>query len=80
MTHILVKVNVGIGSWRASTVVRLCAAPHVGDQIVVHEDIVECERVVILPDHVEVFALRGFTSESDTAEVQREWDKKERAK
>lgn len=70
-----VKVTVGVGAWTATTTVKLVACPHVGDSVIVGEDVVACDRVRIGWDLVEVFDKSRFSSEKDAQDQQRKWDK-----
>ncbi len=64
MSIIRVHVLVGIGAWMAEAHVDLPAAPHVGDQIVVGDQVIHCERVRLFPDHIEVYEKIHFQSET----------------
>jgi hypothetical protein len=63
----VVHVTVGVGAWTTSRTVRLVAAPHVGDFIVVgkNEISVTCERVTIRQDSILVEETIRFASEQD---------------
>lgn len=69
------KVTVGIGAWKASTEVELCACPHVGDGIIVKGTTVICERVYIGKHHVYVEETIRFASEADAKDHQAAFDK-----
>jgi hypothetical protein len=62
---IRVEVYTGIGAWKVHAAVHLCAAPHVGDSIDVHDRTITCDTVVIYKDHVHVEEKRPFQSEQD---------------
>jgi len=65
-------VEVGIGSWTATKKIRLLAAPHVGDSIVVGEHVITCDRVVIDRDYVRIYETRRFPSEQDALDFFKE--------
>lgn len=65
MAKVHVFVEVGIGAWMARIDTMLVAAPHVGDEIIVEEQVITCEHVRIGPDAVYVRETRHFQSEAD---------------
>ena len=65
---IKVNVSVGIGAWTARKKVHLVACPHVGDHIVVGEQVVVCDRVTIGSKDVDVHQTVHFTSEDQATD------------
>lgn len=58
-------VTVGIGAWSVTKEIKLIACPHVGDMVVIGENVITCERVYIGTDRVHIEETRRFQSEQD---------------
>lgn len=69
---IKVHVIVGVGGWKTRKDVELLACPHVGDAIAFGDHSVQCERVTIFPDYVQVEELVRFNSEQEAKDYFKE--------
>lgn len=71
-----VNVTVGVGMWKVSKRVNLASCPHTNDFIDVDGITLQCDRVYIGSDYVQIESIERFQSESDMDEyIQAGWTK-----
>lgn len=69
-----VLIELGAGSWKVWKIVRIHSGPHVGDSILVGNDVIECHKVWIGQDYIYAFSTMRITAPSQLNDyVQKGW-------